>query len=65
MHTIFVGGIAIGKFSMGSNEPLGTPSLPPKEGFGTRESETSIMDDPGKAGTALTPRSKRKSDQGQ
>jgi hypothetical protein len=60
MHTIFVGGIAIGKFAMGSNEPLGTPSLPPKEGSDTREFKTSIIDGPGKAGTALTPRSKRK-----
>jgi hypothetical protein len=28
MHTIFVGGIATGRFAMGSNEPLGTPSPP-------------------------------------
>jgi hypothetical protein len=31
MHTIFVGGIATDKFSMGSNEPLGTSSPPPEE----------------------------------
>jgi hypothetical protein len=27
MHTIFVGGIATGRFTMGSNEPLASPPV--------------------------------------
>jgi hypothetical protein len=53
MHTIFVGGIATGKFAMGSSEPLGTPSPSPEE-------ETIIIDGPDKATTALAPGGKRK-----
>jgi hypothetical protein len=37
MHTIFVGGIATGRFTMGSNEPLGTPSPPAEYGTDSHE----------------------------
>jgi hypothetical protein len=62
MHTIFVGGITTGKFAMGSNEPLGTPSLPPEEGADMQESETIIIDGPDQAATYPTPVGKRKRD---
>jgi hypothetical protein len=54
MHTIFVGGIATGKFSMGSIDPLGTTSPPPEEGADTQESDTIIIDGSNKAATAHT-----------
>jgi hypothetical protein len=41
MHTIFVGGIATGRFAMGSNEPLGTAS--PAGEYRT-DSDTIIID---------------------
>jgi hypothetical protein len=44
MHTIFVGGIATGRFAMGSNELLGTPSPPVEYGTDSQESETIIID---------------------
>jgi hypothetical protein len=45
MHTIFVGGIA-----MGSNEPLGAPSPPTAEyGTDSQEFETIIIDGPEKS----------------
>jgi hypothetical protein len=46
MHTIFVGGIATGKYAMGSNEPLGAPSA--QYGTDSQESETIIIDGPDK-----------------
>jgi hypothetical protein len=60
MHTIFVGGIATSKFSMGSNEPLGTPSPIAGDGTDTQESETIIIDGSDKASTAPAPGGKRK-----
>jgi hypothetical protein len=44
MHTIYVGGIATGRFAMGSNEPLGAPSPPAECGTNSQESETIIID---------------------
>jgi hypothetical protein len=43
MHTIFVDGITTGKFAMGSNEPLGTPSPPTEYRTDSQESETIII----------------------
>jgi hypothetical protein len=60
MHTIFVGGIAPGKFSMGSNEPLGMASPPPKEGANTQESDTILIDGSDKVTTDQAPGGKRK-----
>jgi hypothetical protein len=48
MHTIFVGGIAIGRFAMGSNEPQGTASPPAEYGTDSQESDTIIIDGPDK-----------------
>jgi uncharacterized protein (DUF1778 family) len=45
MHTIFLGGIATGRFAMGSNEPLGAPSPPAEYGTDSQESEIIIIDD--------------------
>jgi hypothetical protein len=46
MHTIFVGGIAIGRFAMGSNEPLGTASSAGEYGTDSQDSDTIIIDGP-------------------
>jgi hypothetical protein len=54
MHTIFVGGIATGRFTMGSNEPLGTASLPAEYGTNSQESNTIIIDGPDKAISGTT-----------
>jgi hypothetical protein len=60
MHTIFVGGIAIGRFAMGSNEPLGAPSPPVEYGKNSQESEAIIIDGPDKPFPAPPARGKRK-----
>jgi hypothetical protein len=60
MHTIFVGGIATGRFAMGSNEPLGTPSPPAEYGTDCQESETIIIDGPDKPFPAPLAGGKRK-----
>jgi hypothetical protein len=48
MHTIFVGGIATGRFAIGSNEPLGRASPPAEYGTDSQESDTIIIDGPDK-----------------
>jgi hypothetical protein len=60
MHTIFVSGIATGRFAMGSNEPLGAPSPPTEYGTDSQESETIIIDGPDKPFTAPPAGGKRK-----
>jgi hypothetical protein len=60
MHTIFVGGIATGKFAMGSNEPLGTASPPAEYRTDSQESDTNIIDGPDKPFLASPARGKRK-----
>jgi hypothetical protein len=60
MHTIFVGGIATGRFAMGSNEPLGTPSPPAEYGIDSQESETIIIYGPDKPFPAPPTGEKRK-----
>jgi hypothetical protein len=60
MHTIFVGGIAIGGFAMASNEPLGTPSSPAEYGTDSQESDTIIIDGPDKPFLAPPAGGKRK-----
>jgi hypothetical protein len=60
MHTIFVSGIAIGKFALGSNVPLGTCSPSPEEEANMQESDTIIIDGPDKAATTEAPRGNRK-----
>jgi hypothetical protein len=60
MHTIFVGGIATGRFAMGSNEPLGTASPPTEYGTDSQESDTIIIDGPDKPFPAPPARGKRK-----
>ena len=52
MHTIFSFGLATGKFSMGSSESLGTPSLDYPE---TQKSETIILDGSEKADDHVPP----------
>jgi hypothetical protein len=44
MHTIFVGGIATGRFAMGSNEPLGTASPAREYMTDSQDSDTIIID---------------------
>jgi hypothetical protein len=60
MHTIFVGGIATGRFAMGSNEPLGTTSPPAEYGTDSQESDTIIIDGSDKPFLAPPARGKRK-----
>jgi hypothetical protein len=60
MHTIFIGGIAIGRFAMGSNEPLGTASQPAEYGIDSQESDTIIIDGPDKPFPAPPAGGKRK-----
>jgi hypothetical protein len=48
MHTIFVGGIATGRFAMGSNEPLGMASPPVEYVTDSQESDTIIINGPDK-----------------
>jgi hypothetical protein len=50
MHTIFVGGIATGRYAMGSNESLCAPSA--EYGTESRESKTIIIDGPDKPSPA-------------
>jgi hypothetical protein len=57
MHTIFVGGIATGRFAMGSNEPLGTASPPAEH---VTDSDTIIIDGPDKPFLAPPAGGKRK-----
>jgi hypothetical protein len=60
MHTIFVDGLATGKFAMGSNEPLGT-ALPAGEyGTDSQDSNTIIIDGPDKPFPAPPAGGKRK-----
>jgi hypothetical protein len=60
MHTIFVGGIATGRFAMGSNEPLGMASPPVEYGTDSLESDTIIIDGPDKPFLAPPAGGKRK-----
>jgi hypothetical protein len=60
MHTIFVGGIATSRFTMGSNEPLGAPSPPAEYKTDSQESETIIIDGPDKPFPAPPAQGKRK-----
>jgi hypothetical protein len=48
MHTNYVGGIATGRIAMGSNEPLGAPSLPAEYGTDSQVSEIIIINGPDK-----------------
>jgi hypothetical protein len=59
MHSIFVGGIATGRYAMGSNEPLDTPSA--DYGTDSQESKTIIIiDGPDKPSPAPAAEGKRK-----
>jgi hypothetical protein len=60
MHTIFVGGIATGRFAMGSNEPLGTASSAGEYGADSQDSDTIIIDGPDKPLLAPPAGGKRK-----
>jgi hypothetical protein len=60
MHTIFVGGIATGRFAMGSNEPLGTASPAGEYGTDSQDSDTTIIDGPDKPFLAPPAGGKRK-----
>jgi hypothetical protein len=60
MHTIFVGGIATGRFAMGSNEPLGTASPAGEYGTDSQGSDTIIIDGSDKPFLAPPARGKRK-----
>jgi hypothetical protein len=55
MHTIFVGGIAMGEFAMGSNDPLGIPSPLLEERENTQEYHIIIINGPNKASTSQVP----------
>jgi hypothetical protein len=51
-QTIFAGGLSTGKFAMGSNEPLGTPTPSLEEEANTHKSDTIIIDGPDKPADA-------------